>query len=77
MTVKRILADGCPFERNCQDGAVEGVDLVVMGSYGGAFGGVEKIFSAAPRKKSSDRRLSGAHGAPADQTRKTTRGENA
>lgn len=53
VTVKRILADGCPFEEIAKTARVEGVDLVVMGSYGGAFGGVEKIFSAAPRKKSS------------------------
>lgn len=51
VTVKRILADGCPFEEIAKTARVEGVDLVVMGSYGGAFGGVDKIFFGSTAEK--------------------------
>lgn len=51
ITIKRILADGCPFEEIARTARVEGVDLVVMGSYGGAVGGVEKIFFGTTAEK--------------------------
>ncbi len=51
VTIKRILADGSPFEEIARTSRVEGVDLVVMGSYGGAVGGVEKIFFGSTAEK--------------------------
>lgn len=51
VTITRILADGCPFEEIARTARVEGVDLVVMGSYGGAVGGVEKIFFGTTAEK--------------------------
>ena len=51
VTIKRILAEGSPFEEIARTARVEGVDLVVMGSYGGAVGGVEKIFFGTTAEK--------------------------
>ena len=51
VSIKRILADGSPFEEIARTARVEGVDLVVMGSYGGAVGGVEKIFFGTTAEK--------------------------
>ncbi|MBS0169015.1 MAG: universal stress protein [Nitrospira sp.] len=51
VTVKRLLADGSPFEEIARTARVEGVDLVVMGSYGGALGGVDKIFFGSTAEK--------------------------
>lgn len=51
ISIKRILADGCPFEEISRTARVEVVDLVVMGSYGGAVGGVEKIFFGTTAEK--------------------------
>jgi nucleotide-binding universal stress UspA family protein len=51
INIKRLLADGCPFEEIARTARVEGVDLVVMGSYGGAVGGVEKIFFGSTAEK--------------------------
>lgn len=51
VTIRRLLADGCPFEEIARTARVEGVDLVVMGSYGGSFGGVEKIFFGSTAEK--------------------------
>ena len=49
--VRRLLAEGCPFEEIARAARVEGVDLVVMGSYGGALGGVDKIFFGSTAEK--------------------------
>ena len=51
VTVRRLLADGSPFEEIARTARVEGVDLVVMGSYGGAIGGVDKIFFGSTAEK--------------------------
>lgn len=51
VTVKRLLAAGSPFEEIAKTARVEGVDLVVMGSYGGAIGGVDKIFFGSTAEK--------------------------
>ena len=51
VTIRRLLADGCPFEEIARTARVEGVDLVVMGSYGGAIGGVDKIFFGSTAEK--------------------------
>jgi nucleotide-binding universal stress UspA family protein len=51
VTIRRLLADGCPFEEIARTARVEGVDLVVMGSYGGALGGVDKIFFGSTAEK--------------------------
>lgn len=51
VNIKRLLADGCPFEEIARTARVEGVDLVVMGSYGGAVGGVDKIFFGSTAEK--------------------------
>lgn len=51
VTIRRLLTDGCPFEEIARTARVEGVDLVVMGSYGGAIGGVDKIFFGSTAEK--------------------------
>ena len=51
VTIKRVLAAGSPFEEIARTARVEGVDLVVMGSYGGAVGGVDKIFFGSTAEK--------------------------
>lgn len=51
VAIRRLLADGCPFEEIARTARVEGVDLVVMGSYGGALGGVDKIFFGSTAEK--------------------------
>lgn len=51
VTIRRLLADGSPFEEIARTARVEGVDLVVMGSYGGAIGGVDKIFFGSTAEK--------------------------
>ena len=51
VTLRRMLAEGCPFEEIARTARVEGVDLVVMGSYGGALGGVDKIFFGSTAEK--------------------------
>lgn len=51
VTIRRLLAAGCPFEEIARTARVEGVDLVVMGSYGGAIGGVDKIFFGSTAEK--------------------------
>ena len=51
VTVRRLLAEGCPFEEIARTARVEEADLVVMGSYGGALGGVDKIFFGSTAEK--------------------------
>ncbi|WHZ14523.1 MAG: hypothetical protein OJF52_001362 [Nitrospira sp.] len=51
VTIRRLLASGSPFEEIARTARVEGVDLVVMGSYGGAIGGVDKIFFGSTAEK--------------------------
>lgn len=51
VSIRRLLAEGCPFEEIARTARVEGVDLVVMGSYGGALGGVDKIFFGSTAEK--------------------------
>ena len=63
------MAAGRPFEEIARAARVEGVDLVVMGSYGGAVGGVDKIFFGSTAEKVvSDGRLSGSNGSVAAET---------
>ena len=49
--VRRLMAAGRPFEEIARVARVEGADLVVMGSYGGAIGGVDKIFFGSTAEK--------------------------
>jgi nucleotide-binding universal stress UspA family protein len=49
--VRRLMAAGRPFEEIARAARVEGVDLVVMGSYGGVVGGVDKIFFGSTAEK--------------------------
>ena len=51
VTIRRLVAEGCPFEEIARTARVEAVDLVVMGSYGGALGGVDKIFFGSTAEK--------------------------
>ncbi|MDR4480701.1 MAG: universal stress protein [Nitrospira sp.] len=51
VAIRRLLADGSPFEEIARTARVEGVDLVVMGSYGGTIGGVDKIFFGSTAEK--------------------------
>ncbi|WHZ21891.1 MAG: hypothetical protein OJF47_001003 [Nitrospira sp.] len=51
VTIRRLLTSGSPFEEIARVARVEGVDLVVMGSYGGAIGGVDKIFFGSTAEK--------------------------
>ena len=45
------MAAGRPFEEIARAARVEGVDFVVMGSYGGVVGGVDKIFFGSTAEK--------------------------
>jgi len=51
VTIKRILAEGAPFVEIARLARVEKVDLVVMGSYGGQVGSVDKIFFGSTAEK--------------------------
>lgn len=51
VAIKRILAEGAPFVEIARLARVEKVDLVVMGSYGGQVGSVDKIFFGSTAEK--------------------------
>lgn len=49
--VRRLLAEGAPFAEIARTARAEQVSLVVMGSYGGQTGNVEKIFFGSTAEK--------------------------
>ncbi len=49
--IKRVLAEGAPFVEIARMARAEKVSLVVMGSYGGQAGSVEKIFFGSTAEK--------------------------
>jgi nucleotide-binding universal stress UspA family protein len=49
--IRRIIAEGGPFAEIARVARREQVDLVVMGSYGGQMGNVEKIFFGSTAEK--------------------------
>lgn len=49
--VRRLLAEGSPFVEIVRAARAEGAQLVVMGSYGGQTGNVEKIFFGSTAEK--------------------------
>ncbi len=51
ISIRRLLANGCPFEEIARTVRVEGVDLVVIGTDGGAIGGVDKILFGSTAEK--------------------------
>jgi len=51
LQIRRLLAEGSPFVEIARTARTEKVDLVVMGSYGGQVGSVEKIFFGSTAEK--------------------------
>ena len=51
VTVTRIVLEGGPFVEIAKTARMEKVDLVVMGSYGGRSGSVDKIFFGSTAEK--------------------------
>jgi nucleotide-binding universal stress UspA family protein len=51
VTIRRLLAEGVPFVEIAKVARSEQVGLVVMGSYGGSVGSVEKIFFGSTAEK--------------------------
>ncbi|MGA6828731.1 universal stress protein [Nitrospira sp. NS4] len=51
VTMKRVVLEGAPFVEIAKTARVEKVDLVVMGSYGGRSGSVDKIFFGSTAEK--------------------------
>jgi len=51
VTAKRIVLEGGPFVEIAKTARVEKVDLVVMGSYGGRSGNMDKIFFGSTAEK--------------------------
>jgi nucleotide-binding universal stress UspA family protein len=51
LQIRRLLAEGSPFVEFARTARTEKVDLVVMGSYGGQVGNVEKIFFGSTAEK--------------------------
>ena len=51
VTAKRIVVEGGPFVEIAKTARAEKVDLVVMGSYGGRLGNVDKIFFGSTVEK--------------------------
>ncbi|NWF73340.1 MAG: universal stress protein [Nitrospirae bacterium] len=51
VTVRRIVSEGGPFVEIAKMARMEKVDLVVMGSYGGRSGNVDKIFFGSTAEK--------------------------
>ncbi len=51
IAMKRVVLEGVPFVEIAKMARVEKVDLVVMGSYGGRSGSVDKIFFGSTAEK--------------------------
>ncbi|MBM4124645.1 MAG: universal stress protein [Nitrospira sp.] len=51
LSVRRLLAEGAPFVEIARTARAEKVNLVVIGSYGGQAGHVEKIFFGSTAEK--------------------------
>ena len=51
LQIQRLLAEGSPFVEIARTARTEKVHLVVMGSYGGQIGNVEKIFFGSTAEK--------------------------
>ena len=51
VTVRRIVLEGAPFVEIAKTARMEKVDLVVMGSYGGRSGSVDRIFFGSTAEK--------------------------
>lgn len=51
ITIRRLLTEGSPFAEIAKMARMENVDLVVMGSYGGTVGSVDKIFFGSTAEK--------------------------
>ncbi len=51
LTVRRLLAEGTPFVEIARAARSEQADLIVLGSYGGQTGNVEKIFFGSTAEK--------------------------
>ena len=51
VAIKRVLVEGAPFVEIAKVARMEKVDLVVMGSYGGRSGSVDKIFFGSTAEK--------------------------
>jgi nucleotide-binding universal stress UspA family protein len=51
VTVTRLVLEGGPFVEIAKTARMEKVDLVVMGSYGGSSGNVDKIFFGSTAEK--------------------------
>jgi nucleotide-binding universal stress UspA family protein len=51
VNAKRIILEGGPFVEIAKTARIEKVDLVVMGSYGGRSGNVDKIFFGSTAEK--------------------------
>ena len=51
MALKRMIVEGSPFVEIAKIARMEKVDLVVMGSYGGRSGSVDKIFFGSTAEK--------------------------
>jgi len=51
VNIKRIVVEGAPFVEIARQTRLEKADLVVMGSYGGQVGSVDKIFFGSTAEK--------------------------
>lgn len=51
LSIRRLLAEGAPFVEIARTARAEKVNLVVIGSYGGQAGSVEKIFFGSTAEK--------------------------
>ncbi len=51
LSIRRILAEGAPFVEIAKTARVEQVDLVVIGTYGGRAGSIDKIFFGSTAEK--------------------------
>lgn len=51
LSIRRVVLEGSPFVEIARMARVEKVDLVVMGSYGGRSGAVDKIFFGSTAEK--------------------------
>lgn len=51
LSISRLLAEGVPFVEIAKTARTEKVDLVVLGSYGGRAGSVDKIFFGSTAEK--------------------------